>query len=595
MANPQLNIGNLDFSDIKKSLKTYLSNQDTLKDYDYEGSVISTLLDLLSYNTMYYAFYSNMIANEMFLDSAQKISSLISLAKPLGYVVPGATSARAVYQILFGGGNITIPRFHKFIGTDENGRSYNFYTINEAQTDGTGNAEIELYEGSNFYDGVQVTLNEDRTRAFISRTDIDIRTLVVNVDGGEWQLSSNVNDQINSESEVYFLERTDAGFYIIFSGNISDGINVGYGKPLPENAIVTVSYLTSSGTVGNGINSFTTDWTDTDIDTNALITRTVFASGGGSLEPDIDAVKFFAPKWFSSQDRVVTKNDAIAILTKELLPGLDDSDTKLSVWGGEENDPPYYGRFFVSLLGDNESDMIDGETIVTALNVLKQKCVVTVLPEYVGPNLSTMIVKMNGTSIQSRTNKSVSVLEAEIATALNSEFGGSYRFNKEITSFDIQRIALSVDPSLNIEPSSISSTHEINFSLSQNIRYFSFKNPIKIQTGTINSRSVQSTPTLGYLGYTDLQVVDSPTNIDSSGWAPLYLVRYVNGSYTYVTENARNVIAGRVNYERGLVEIYAGMMIQPFTLKLVPQNVTFRAKQELILNPTFQVSITAEA
>ena len=138
MANPQLNIGNLDFDDIKQSLKSYLSTQDTFKDYDFEGSALSTLLDVLSYNTMYYAFYSNMIANEMFLDTAQKLSSVISLAKPLGYVVPGARSATARFQVVAGGELIPISKYSLFVGKDETGRSFNFYTIEDHTTDNSG-------------------------------------------------------------------------------------------------------------------------------------------------------------------------------------------------------------------------------------------------------------------------------------------------------------------------------------------------------------------------------------------------------------------------------------------------------------------------
>ena len=131
MANPQINIGNLDFSDIKQSLKEYLRDQATFKDYDFEGSALSGILDVLSYNTMYYAFYSNMIANEMFLDSAQKLSSVISLAKPLGYVVPGSRSAKGIVAIRTAGGGNSIPLYHRFSGRDESGRSFNLTFMKE--------------------------------------------------------------------------------------------------------------------------------------------------------------------------------------------------------------------------------------------------------------------------------------------------------------------------------------------------------------------------------------------------------------------------------------------------------------------------------
>jgi hypothetical protein len=438
MTNPQLNIGNLDFDDIKKSIKEYLKNQDTFRDYDFEGSGLSTMLDVLAYNTMYYAFYSNMITNEMFLDTAQKLSSLISLAKPLGYVVPGARSAVGTVQIRAGGQNIPVPKYTKFSGIDETGRSFSFYTIKDEQTDDSGTVELQIYQGSKLFQNVVLNLNNERTKGFIGRTDIDIRSLSVMVTPPgsgvteEWYLSSNTNENINSNSKVFFLERTDAGFYIIFSGRISDGINVGFGHPLAENSLVEVSYITSSGDLGNGVNRFTpSNWPSEEA---TPVSQTIYPSSGGAMEPNLDAVKFFAPKTFAAQDRVVTKNDAIAILARDLIDEENpNANLRISVWGGEENDPPYYGRLFISLLNqdpENSDAFTDGEEIIQAIQTLKNKCVVTILPEYIGPLPITVPITLEGTSNQSLTNLSTGELQAKITSALNTQFVGSRQFNK---------------------------------------------------------------------------------------------------------------------------------------------------------------------
>ena len=599
MANPQLNIGNLDFDDIKQSLKSYLSTQDTFKDYDLEGSALSTLLDVLSYNTMYYAFYSNMTANEMFLDTAQKLSSVISLAKPLGYVVPGARSAAATFQISAGGSGTDIDRYTRFTGKDETGRSFNFYTIEDHTTDGSGFAEFEIYEGSKLFRNVEVTLNEEKTKAFIGRTDIDIRSLSVFVDEGsgseEWFLSSDTNDQINSDSKVYFLDRTDAGFYIVFGGNYSDGINASAGKPLQDNSLVRINYITSSGEIGNGVGNFTTTYFDSL--ENSPVFLTVAQSSGGSLEPDLDAVKFFAPKWFSAQDRVVTKNDAIAVLSRDLIDESTDADFRISVWGGEENDPPYYGRFFVSVLNENPdgNPEADGAEIQSAIQTLKDKCVVTVLPENIPPVSVSVPFTLDGTFDAGETNKSKSQLEAEITARLNQQFGGRRSFNKSLTQNEIFSVASSVDPSVTIESGSISSKIIKEFEASENSRFFYTKNPIKRQTGAIPFRSIQTTPTEGYGGNTSLQLVDFPQSTSSTGWAPLYLAIRNGNTFTYIAENGTNVIAGRVNYSRGIIEIYKGMMIQPFTMTVTPQTAGVVGKQELVVNPTFSVTLTVEA
>ena len=605
MSNPQLNIGNLDFDDIKKSIKTYLSQQDTFKDYDFEGSGLSTILDILSYNTMYYAFYSNMIANEMFLDTAQKLSSVISLAKPLGYVVPGARSAVGTVQVRAGGSGRSVPRYTRFTGRDETGRSFNFYTIQDESTDDNGTVELQLYQGSKFFENVPSELSEDRTQVFLGRTDIDIRSLTVKVqppgedaEEEEWFLSSATNDQINSDSKVFFLERTDAGFFIIFSGNISDGINVGAGRPLEENSTVSLSYITSSGELGNGVGNFTTNWSGIDPTAINVVFQTIYQSSGGALDPNLDAVKFFAPKTFSAQDRVVTKNDAIAVLAREFIEEENaNADFRISVWGGEENDPPYYGRLFISLLNydsDSENPETDGEEIVKAIQQLKDKCVVTILPEYVGPNVVREIVTLAATTNQTQTPLNIEQIKANILADLNEKYAGQRSFNKVLKESDIVSCAEGTDSSVTVNSSEISIKCEIDFGASDQPRSLYFKNPIKRQLGQVGKRSIQTTPTAGLsngISYADLQIVDIPQSLNTTtGYAKLGLVRYVDNSYVSLSTDV-----GRINYERGILEIDKNILIQPFTMNIIPKTNTLVGKQEVVITPTFNVSVTAEA
>ena len=603
MPNPQLNIGNLDFDDIKASIKDYLSNQDVFKDYDFEASGLSTVLDVLSYNTLYYAFYSNMIANEMFLDTAQKLSSLISLAKPLGYVVPGARSAMGTVQIRAGGPVASVPKYNRFIGRDETGRSFNFYTIKEEVTDDNGTVELQIYQGSKLFQNVVLGLNNDRTKGFLGRTDVDIRSLTVMVtppgddaEAEEWYLSSDNNENINSDSKVFFLERTDTGFYIIFSGNISDGLNVGFGKPLLPNTMVEISYITSSGELGNGAGNFSpADWSQIDA-TASPISQTIYQSSGGSMEPNLDAVKFFAPKTFAAQDRVVTKNDAIAVLARDLIDEeTPNADMRISVWGGEENDPPYYGRLFVSLLNENPEGVPNtgGEEIIQAIQTLKDKCVVTILPEYIGPLVMQLYMNMTGLSNQSQTSLSTSQLQARVTAALNEEFQGNRQFNKSIKESKILSIANGVDPSLSIDSSGITVKCTRDFIASEEKRSVYFRNPIKRITGIITNRSIQTTPTTGTFNgtnYTDLQVVDIPQSMGTNDYANLGLIRSVGGSYVSLSTNV-----GRVYYERGIVEIDENILRDPFNMTFIPKTNSFEGKQEVVVIPTFNVTITAEA
>ena len=602
MTNPQLNIGNLDFDDIKASIKGYLSTQDTFKDYDFEGSGLSTMLDVLAYNTFYYAFYSNMIANEMFLDTAQKVSSVISLAKPLGYVVPGARSAVGTVQIRSGGPANSVPKYTRFIGIDETGRSFSFYTIKDETTDSSGTVELQIYQGSKLFENVVLSLNNERTKGFLGRTDIEIRSLSVRVtppDGEpeEWYLSSGVNENINSDSKVFFLERTDAGFYIIFSGKISDGINVGFGKALEEDSLVEISYITSSGELGNGVGNFApTNWNAIDA-TASPVSQTVYQSSGGSMEPNLDAVKFFAPKTFSAQDRVVTKNDAIAVLARDLIDEENaNANLRISVWGGEENDPPYYGRLFVSLLNEDPNDddiFTGGEEIIQAIQTLKDKCVVTILPEYIGPVEVAEAVNVNGTSDQSKTNLSIPELQSKVTAALNEKFGGNRQFNRVIKENEVLSCANEVDTSLSIDSSGISVTCNRDFTASEDKRSIYFKNPIKRILGTIPNRSIQTTPTSGTFNgqfYDNLQVVDIPQTMGTDGYAKLGLIRKDGPAIISISTNV-----GRINYEKGIVEIDANILRDSFTMSFIPKTNSFTAIQEVVVIPTFNVTLTAEA
>ena len=611
MTNPQLNIGNLDFDDIKSSLKEYLKGQDTFKDYNFEGSGISTLLDVLSYNTLYYAFYSNMIANEMFLDTAQKLSSVISLAKPLGYVVPGARSARARVQVRAAGESTTIPKYQLFTGRDETGRSYNFYTINQFITGADelgGVAEFDIYQGSKLFRNVNLTLTNNNTRGFIGRTDIDIRSLTVEVeepgqDPVEWELSSSANENINSESKVYFLDRTDSGFYVIFSGTLTDGLNTGFGKPLEENSVVRVSYVTSSGELGNGVLNFTSDFSVI-APGETPVFDTVEESSGGALEPNLDAVKFFAPKTFGAQDRVVTKNDAIAVLAREFIPeDVTDSNFKVSVWGGEEEEPKKYGRFLFSFLSsDPDGDAFPPlSEILKATQSLQQKCVVSILPEYVGPVVVEQQIELNGSSNSSQTSRSPLELQTVVAAKLNSELGGRRRFNRSLKESDILSIATSCDPSLTFDSSGLTSKLK-NSQIATNVaRTINFKTPLLRNVTVIPLRSIQTTPTTGIGGLDNLQVVDKPSDFNTqTKTAPLVLVqRSTQNSYNLITSAGNQQIpggvVGSVNYATGEIKINAGILIQPFDISAVPENVTFIAKQEIVANPKFTVKIEQEA
>jgi hypothetical protein len=597
MANPQIQIGNLEFDDIKDSIKQYLQTQDVFSDYNFEGSAASTLLDILAYNTTYYAFYSNMIANEMFFDTAQKLSSLISLAKPLGYTVPGAKSAKSTVLLRAGGIGQTLNRYHRFTGRDETGGSFTFYTFQPYVTDENGDALIEVHQGSRLFDKISAVLNLDRTKTFISTVNIDINSLVVEVqtpddtDFIEWISSGSINQNVDENSRIYFLERTDAGFFVVFGGNYATDVDRQAGLALPEGTRVRLSYVTSSGEVGNGVGNFISDFSATTLNNNTIV-ETKSLSENGATDPNIESIKFFAPKFFAAQDRAVTKQDAIAIIGNSPVgEGVENSDYKFTVWGGEEQDPPYYGRVFVSLINSDEnSDAIEPDItdVQTALSNLRERLTISILPEYIGPVSSILRIGMTVTFDENKTNLNEEQLKSEISTYLNNTYQTTQRaFNKSLDLSQLVTGVSSVDSSLNVDPSEISTTLEVKQKVTNNGRQILIKNPILQSTAF----SVSSTPTQSNLGE-NIQIRNSvnPSDYNSdTGYGQLDAYTENNNSLVLVKSNV-----GKVNYERGIIIIDQGVLTGEFTLSVKPKKISFEAKQELLSNFEFVVNVQKE-
>ena len=371
--NIQLNLGNLDYDDIKESLKSYLQDQDILKDYNFNGSVINSVISLLAYNTLYYSIYSNMLANEMFLDSAQREESIVSLLKPLGIKIPTRTSAMAIIET---GGLPSIDKYQLFTGINSSGINYNFYTLDDY---------TEVEEGSEFitnikiYEAKQVIRNFDITTAFdfenqsyfIGNTQVDINTLLVEVDDGSgnwilWTEVDNIGESTeNLKQTIYFVERFDTGFEIQF------GKENLLGNTIENTYRIRISYLVSSGSAANNIVSFNANLGQSQI--NVLQQST-----GGLDSPDLDYYKFIAPKFFAAQNRAITKDDFLAISAGYLRSkGYNVTKNNFNAFGGEELFPPKYGRVFIT------TDILPREDILDLVAHLKTKCTLSILPEFV--------------------------------------------------------------------------------------------------------------------------------------------------------------------------------------------------------------------
>ena len=382
----RLKVTELDFDTIKTNLKNFLKQQSEFQDYDFEGSGLSVLMDILAYNTHYNAYYINMIANESFLDTALLRNSVVSHAKKLGYVPRSTSAPRAIVNVTIDSGSptsgsLTLPKGYSFLSNDIDGVSYNFVTLENYTKSKTGNTwifnSIPIYEGQfNTYSYSYSQIDNPKQIFTIPDYSIDTKTLKVLVQ----QSSTNTNISIynmadgvlgsKGTDEVYFIqEGLNSQYQIYFGDNV-------FGKALPDGAVVTLEYLSTTGTASNSANNFIGSASVSGY--SAIIVDSLVAAAGGTPRETVDEIKFAAPLQSLSQNRAVTKNDYIKLI-QQRYPYFD----AVNVWGGEENKPPVYGKVFISAKPKLGFEVTDTVKDYLKNEILKPISILTVSPEIV--------------------------------------------------------------------------------------------------------------------------------------------------------------------------------------------------------------------
>jgi hypothetical protein len=578
--NTNIQLGSLDFIAIKESLIDYLKTQDTLKDYNYAGSAIQVLLDVLAYNTMYYGRYSNATANEMFLDSAQRVESIISLVKPLGYVVPGRTSSTSRIKVRHGS-NIVIPKYTKFSGYKESGIPYTFYSVNDAAIDNLDNEVIiNIYEAASLVLSSPLLVDVSTQKSFLYGLDIDISTItveVLNLETGDWDTWTkvdNIQAGLDEHSKVYWLERSELGFFVVFGGNVGSNDVTQIGKQITDIDSVRISYLRSSGKAGNGVGSWAIHgFPDAEVETLADGTG---LSSGGTDEPNLDMIKFFAPKWFAAQDRAVTVEDCKALLAANGFAGdVSNPYERFNVWGGEDEIPPMYGRVFVSVNEEQSDDLIGAAT--NAINILKEKTCVTILPEFKNPTYIVGVVEGEIPFNSMKTNESSASIMNRIISKLTEKYPNGFNktFNKHEISEDINQIDGSLSSSsynlnLNIDVRTIMGSDESigPILLNSELSHSSFTT----SEFTVGSRynSDPSIPSNLKIKLRTDQWINNET-LSLEGW-------YINDSGLLVIIKG----AGTFKPSEGEIKIHQGVSSEPFTCRVSPVAPDFDANRHIV-------------
>lgn len=365
MADSYINLSQTDFEQVKSSLTSFIKTKDEFTDYDFTGSALSTLIDLLAYNTAFFSTYTNFLANESFIDSAQKRDSIMSLARLVGYTPKSRIAARAELSVVLLGDTGVIPANTVFDGGDT---GYNFITLDEITLGASGNerfaGDITVYQNSSkskttnttFFNG-KITIPE---QADVS----NIRVFVgADADAVEYTKAERIS-VLTASSKVFFLDPIYSGAYEVSFG---DGL---YGAEVEPDSSVRAEYLTPNGiNNANGESNFTNSTFQT------ITTKT--ASYGGAERETTESIRRNAPSYFQAQNRAVTANDA-EIVFKVDNPEVYDA----TAWGGEDNNPPQYGRLFLSAIKDAAGTTFSAEELSALAAKLQEKTVVGILPEF---------------------------------------------------------------------------------------------------------------------------------------------------------------------------------------------------------------------
>jgi len=457
--NANLRIDGLDFDAIKTNLKDFLRTQEQFKDFDFEGAGMNVLLDVLAYNTHYQAFYANMVANEAFLDSAVLRQSAVSIAKHLGYTPRSVKSSKVEVDITFSEslleptiqGGAFINRGDIFRGKLGN-TTYNFIPLESYKIQVVNNTpvvkSVKLYEGTlknyNF-----VVNSFDPTQKFVLPSNkIDVDTITVRVQESTTNTSGLTNlwfkatdlNGLNGESLAYFLQENENGKFEIYFG---DGI---LGKKLRNGNVIVVEYVQTNGIEANGCSSFTLVNANRQVIGAAPAITTVLndfnkngVSYGGTDPESIESIKYYAPRNYQAQERAVTEEDYKTILVREFSDGVDS----FLVWGGEQNDPPSYGKVFISIKPKNGKRISTLEKLALERSVLSKKNLVGITPEIVDPDFLFLEVSTESFYDTSKTNLSPDGLSSLILQTIKSfetnnlsKFGKNFKMSKFLYSLD---------------------------------------------------------------------------------------------------------------------------------------------------------------
>lgn len=450
----QLEVTELDFQSIKENLKTFLQSQEEFQDYNFDGSGLSILLDVLAYNTHYNGTLAHFLSNEMFIDSAVKRNSVVSIAKTLGYTPTSRRSAVAdvTFEIQppqsYSPTSLTISRDTIFT-TNVGNKTYNFYPKEDATSslgtllsNQTGfSFPLELIEGKRISNRFTVDQTNTSGPFVLPNENIDTTTIRVRVvqsptvqDITSWNYYDDIMS-VESTTRAFFVEEGPSGLYEVRFG---DDI---IGASLEVNNIVLIDYIVSSGAGANNTSTFSATGTFT----GSTETKTVYvnnSAAGGQERQSIDSIRYNAPKFNSTKNRVVTSDDYEALIKTRF-----NNINSITVWGGEDNIPPIYGKVFVAIQPLPGSIITQSDRDIIIRDIIRPRSVVSIQTEFVDPITTYLSLNVTVDYDKTKTTLTSSRIESEVIAVINNYFTNN--LNKLQKNFYYSKLSAAINATTN--------------------------------------------------------------------------------------------------------------------------------------------------
>ena len=588
----RIEITDLDFDTVKDNFKTFLSQQNSFTDYNFEGSGMSVLMDLLAYNTHYLAFHANMLANEMFIDTALTRSSAVSHAKALGYIPSSSKASNTYVDVTVKG----VPTSQKTLvmaagtifTTTVDDTAYNFVTIGDnTATSDNGTfvfSDVRIYEGTRVRYTYTVNSSNLEQQFVIPSSAVDTGTIVVSVQTSSSDVTTEVYTlntdyaTLDSTSLKYFLQEIEDGKFEVYFG---DGIT---GKKPIDGNIVILDYVVTNGTAADGANAFTPA-SSVGGYSNVTALATASASGGGDAE-SVDSIKFNAPLKYAAKGRAVTPDDY-----KAIVPSVYTNIKSIQCWGGEDNDPPIYGKVYIAIRPNTGSSLTTTTKNLISTS-LKKYNVASVVPEIVDAEILYLVLGVTAKYNSTVTEKAKSDIKALVETTISSfntnnlqKFDSVFRHSNLLKDID------ETDTSILSSTATLKLKRVVTPTLNAITKYtVSFNNAVYHPAASWSQTVVEST---GFylFGNTNEQFIDD----DGNGKLRTF---YLLGGTTKTITNAE---AGTVNYNTGVV-VLTSFNITSVTNADGTINVTVKpdsndvipVRQQVIEIDTVATTVTAE-